>query len=143
MAAVAAIGAVVRLDPRPAVRLGELERIAQEEPGSDGESLLDEYAAGKWALACLHCWVEAAWPDGRFERRDGIVVDNVWIRVGDAGATMRHAGEMFANTAPERHADLRRCGVEIDYDAFAELIPEIELDADVQGLVARRPGSQY
>lgn len=137
MAAVSAVGAVVRLDPHPAKRLAAFERAAHETDEPNGVAMLEEYAAGHWALARLHCWAEAEWPDGRNERRDGMVVDKVWVRVGDRDGTIRHAYEMFSNAAPEIHGDLHERGIDIDYDTLLNMEPSIELDRDVEGLVRR------
>lgn len=137
MGLVSAVGAVVRLDPHPAKPLSAFERVAAETDEPNGVTLLDEYAAGEWALARLHCWAEADWPDGRHERRDGMIVDKVWVRIGDRDVTIRHAYEMFNNSAPEIHADLHERGVDVGYDLLLNMEPAIELDRDVEDLVRR------
>lgn len=131
MAPVKAIGAIVRLDPEPEKRVAGFERQIAEH-SDEGDSLLEEYRAGAWLLGRLHCWTAIERPGGRLERRNGIVVDGVWLGIGDPDGALRHAQEMLTMAIPEIHAELREAGIDIDCAALERMPPDIELAAEVR-----------
>ena len=131
MAPVKAIGAIVRLDPEPESRVAGLEHQLAEQR-DEADSLLAEYNAGEWVLGRLHCWSAIERPGRQLERRDGIVVDGVWLRVGDPDAALRHAHEMLTMSIPDVHAELRAAGIDIDCAALERMPADIELDPEVQ-----------
>ena len=135
MARVVGLRAVAHLRDNPAELLAEYERRAADDefmPADEARALLDEYAAGKWALVRLECSAEVEDGDGVVGRCVLPDVDGLWFRTDDARANGAHVTEMIHEYVTQIAAALDESGVTASEEQLLVLPIVIEVARDLR-----------
>lgn len=100
--------------------------------GTNGEALLEEHDRGDRRLGLLHCWALVEHENGRFERRNGVVIDTVWLHLADREEAVEHARETFEMALPEIARELQAGGVDAEPEELERMHVDIALSDEVE-----------